>query len=85
MRKDVRGRQLLTTEAAEILCMVFIPPEEHIFRKTYRGNRPYRRSHFARVSPSNLHFYGFFKNCKMNVLKNSSLYSTLGGGGGGGG
>ena len=28
--KDVRGWQLLTMKAAETLCIVFLPPEEHI-------------------------------------------------------
>ena len=32
--KDVRGWQFLTIEAAETLCMVCLPPEEHIFRKS---------------------------------------------------
>ena len=31
--KDVRGWQFLTIEAAETLCMVCLPPKEHIFRK----------------------------------------------------
>ena len=31
--KDVRGWQFMTIEAAETLCMVCLPPEEHIFRK----------------------------------------------------
>ena len=33
-------------EAAETLCMVFILPEEHTFRRKYRGNRPFKKSHF---------------------------------------
>ena len=33
MFKDVRGWQFLTIEAAETLCMVCVPPEEHILRK----------------------------------------------------
>ena len=47
--KDFLGRQFLTIEAAETLCTVCIPPEEHIFRKKYLGNRPFKRSHFIRV------------------------------------
>ena len=31
--KDVRGWQFLTTEAAETLCIICLPPKEHIFRK----------------------------------------------------
>ena len=31
--QDVRGWQFLTIEVAETLCMVFLPPEKHIFRK----------------------------------------------------
>ena len=31
---------VLTIEAAETLCMVCLPPETHIFRKKYLGNRP---------------------------------------------
>ena len=63
--------------SAETLCMVCIPPEEHIFRKKYLGNRPFKESHFVRVSSSNLYFYGSFKNCKMNFSQNSSLSNTL--------
>ena len=37
--KDVRGWQILTIEAAETLCMVCLPPEEHIFRRKFLGNR----------------------------------------------
>ena len=69
--KDVRGWQFLTIEAAETLCMVCLPPEEHIFRKTYLGNWSFKKSHFVRVWPSNLYFYGSFKNCKMNFSQNS--------------
>ena len=47
--KDVRGWQFLTIEAAETLCMVWLPLEEHIFRKKYLGNRPFKKSHFVRV------------------------------------
>ena len=47
--KDVRGWQFLTMEAAETLYMVCLPPEEHIFRKKYLGNRPFKKSHFVRV------------------------------------
>ena len=36
--KDIRGWQFLTIETAETLCMVCLPPEEHIFRKKYLGN-----------------------------------------------
>ena len=38
--KDVRGWQFLTVEAAETLCMAYVPLEEHNFRKKYLGNRP---------------------------------------------
>ena len=31
--KDVRGWQFLTIEAAESLCMVFVPSEEHFQKK----------------------------------------------------
>ena len=48
--KDVRGWQFLTTEAAETLCMVCLPPEEHISsEEKYLGNRPFKKSHFVRV------------------------------------
>ena len=47
--KDVRGWQFLTIEAVETLCMVCLPPEEHIFRTKYLGNRPFKKSHFIRV------------------------------------
>ena len=33
--KDVQRWQFLTTEAAESLCMVCLPPEEHIFTKNW--------------------------------------------------
>ena len=46
--KDVRGCQFLTVEATETFCMVFVPPEKHIFRKKYRGNRP-SKSHILKV------------------------------------
>ena len=73
---DVRGWQFLTIEADETLCMVCLPPEEHIFRKKYLGNRPFKKSHFVRVWPSNLYFYGSFKNCKMNFPQNWSSGGT---------
>ena len=38
--KDVRGWQFLTMKAAETLCVVCLPPEEHISWKKYLGNRP---------------------------------------------
>ena len=47
--KDVRGWQFLTIEAAETLCMACVPPEQHVFRKKYLGNRSFKRSHFIRV------------------------------------
>ena len=48
--KSVRGWQFLTIEpAAEILCMVRLPPEEPIFRKKYLGNPPFKKSHFVRI------------------------------------
>ena len=31
--EDVRGWQFLTVEVAETLCMVYLPPEEHISKK----------------------------------------------------
>ena len=37
--KDVRGWQFLTMKAAETLCIVCLPPEEHISGKNL-GNRP---------------------------------------------
>ena len=49
LNKDVRGWQFLTIEAAETLCMVCLPPEEHIFIKNYLGNRPFRKSYFVSV------------------------------------
>ena len=39
---------VLTRKAAETLCMVFSPPEEHIFRKKYLGSRPFKNPHFVR-------------------------------------
>ena len=47
--KDVQVWQFLTIEAAETWCKVCLPPEEHIFRKKYLGNRPFKKSHFVRV------------------------------------
>ena len=47
--KDVRGWQFLTVEAAETLCMVCVPTEEHIFRKKYLGNQAFKKSNFIRV------------------------------------
>ena len=46
------------------------------FQKKYLGNWPFKKWHFLRVWPSNLYFYGSFKNCKMNFSQNSSLGST---------
>ena len=46
------------------------------FLKKYLGNRPSKKSYFVRVWPSNLLFYGYFKNGKMNFFQNSSLGST---------
>ena len=56
----------LTMKAAETLCMVFALPEEHIFRKQYRGNRPFKKSHFIRFSLLNLHFYVSLKTVKIH-------------------
>ena len=39
---DVGGWQFLTIEAAEFLCMVSIPPEEHIFGKRYLDDQPFK-------------------------------------------
>ena len=47
--KGVLGWQFLTIEAAETLCMVCLPPEEHIFRKKHLGNRPFKKSYFVRA------------------------------------
>ena len=47
--KDAQGWQFLTIEAAENLCIVCSQPEEHIFRKKYLGNRPFKKSHSVRV------------------------------------
>ena len=44
--KDVRGRQFLTIKAAENLCIVCLPPEEHIFPGK---NIWAKESHFIRV------------------------------------
>ena len=46
---DVPGWQFFTIEAAGTLCMICLPPEEHIFRKKYLGNRPFKKLHFVRV------------------------------------
>ena len=75
--KDVRGWQFLTTKAAKTLCIVCSPPEKHISWKTYLGNRPSKKSRFIRIWPLNLHFYGYFKNGKINFFQNSSLGRTL--------
>ena len=37
------------TVEAETLCMVCLPPEEHIFGKKYLGYRFFKKSHFVRV------------------------------------
>ena len=50
--------------------------KKHISWKKYLDNRPSKKSHFIRVWPSNLHFYGYFKNGKMNFFQNSSLGRT---------
>ena len=63
--KDVRGWQFLTMKAAETLWIVCLPPEEHFSWKKYLGNWPSKKSHFIRVWPSNLHFYGYFKSSKI--------------------
>ena len=44
MIKDVRGRQFLTIEAAETLCMACVPQKEHISKKKYLGNRRLKES-----------------------------------------
>ena len=59
----------MTIEAVKTLCVVCLPPEEHIFRKKYLGNRPFEKSHFVRVCPSDLNFYRFFKTTKWFFLK----------------
>ena len=46
------------------------------FLKKYLGNRLSKKSHFIRVWPSNLHFYEYFKNGKMNFFQNPSLGRT---------
>ena len=47
--KDVRGWQFLTIEVAETLRVVCLPPDEHIFRKKYFGDRPFKKSHSISV------------------------------------
>ena len=47
--KDFRGWQFLTLDAAETLCMVYLPPEEHFSEKNIWGNQPFKKSHFVRV------------------------------------
>ena len=69
--KNVWGWQFLTMKAAETLCIVCLPPGKHISLKKKLGNRPSKKSLFIRVWPSNLHFYGCFKNGKMNFFQNS--------------
>ena len=49
VHEGVRRWQFLTIEVAETLCMVCLQPKEHIFGKTYLGNRPFKKSHFVRV------------------------------------
>ena len=46
-------------------------PEKNI----WVTDRP-KKSHFIRACPSNLHFYGYFKNGKMNFFLNLSLRRT---------
>ena len=54
----------------------FAYDQRNIFSEKYLGNRPFKKSHFIRVWPWNLHFYGSFKNCKINFFQNSPLGST---------
>ena len=59
---------ILTIEAAETFCMACVPSEEHILRKKYLGNRPFKKSHFIlnyKGFTIKFYFYGYFKNCKM--------------------
>ena len=46
--KDVPGGQFVTIEAAETLCMVFVPPEEHIFREKIFGKSTFKKVTFYR-------------------------------------
>ena len=74
--KDFWGWQFLTMKAAETLCIVCLPPEEHISWKNIWVTDLPKKSHFVRVWPSNLHFYGYPKKGTMNFFQRSSLGST---------
>ena len=58
--KDVQGRQFLTLEAAESLCMVCLPPAEHIFRKKYLGNTTFQKVLFCEGLTITSVFLGIF-------------------------
>ena len=54
----VGGWQFLTTDAAETLCIVCLPPEEHFPEKITFYNGLTIKSGF----------YGSFKNCKITFF-----------------
>ena len=47
-------------EAAETLCMICVSPEEHIFRKNYLGNRPFKQITFYKGFTGKLVFLQIF-------------------------
>ena len=59
-----------------LVCSLLTTRKTYFLKKKYLGNRPSKKSHFIRVWTSNLHFYGYFKNGKMNFFQNSSLGRT---------
>ena len=66
---------VLTIEAAETLCMVCLPPEEHIFRKNIWVT-DLQKVTFCKGLTIKFVFLRIFKNCKMNFSQNSSLDGT---------
>ena len=54
---DVRGWQFLTIETVATLCMVCLSPEEHIFRKKYLDNRPFKKVTFCNGSTTKFVFF----------------------------
>ena len=62
-------------KAAETLCIVFLPPEEHIPGKNiWVTDLP--KNYTPQGFDPQICFYRIFKNGKMNNFQNSSLGST---------
>ena len=76
LRRKKHELDLERNESYLLFLIVFPPLIERSKYSQNLGNRPSKKSHFIRVLPSNLHFYGYFKNIKMNFFQNSSLGRT---------